>query len=177
MLGIPFLPRSPSPQMAAQQVQGQQQLAPLVAAQVQQRNLYQMPTQMRNAIDWLLENPSIPLAMRQSFIFLWEVVPFGNYGETDIAYLMSKFREWRENVIWITNEYDQGNPQEFPGDDGGPGRSINFNVLFNELEQLYFINLTRGKEGFTVREMNTARSFIQTGDNSTPGGHKAIKIF
>jgi len=127
-------------------------------------------------LSYLLENPSIPLAMRRQFYVLWENVIFGNYTEKDIAYLMSKFREWCILVLWYIPEQRWGNILQYQdGEDTTSQIRVDLNLLLNMLEQLYYINLTRGRDGFTIKELGTTRSFIQP--LPPPERKKGIRLF
>ena len=116
--------------------------------------------------------------MRRQFFMLWENVVFGNYEEMDIKYLMSKFREWTILLQWYIPEQKWGNVLVYQ--DAGDENSkmeIDLNLLTNMLTQLYFINLTRGKDGFTVKEMTTSRSFANLGSPSDGKPIKQIRVF
>jgi hypothetical protein len=117
----------------------------------------QTQNNLREMLKWLLENPSIPLSFRKQFYCLWELVPFGNYEERDILYLMSKFREWCILNLWFIPEQRWGNLSIFRDIDSEEEIRVDLNLLLNQLEQLYFINLTRGKGGFLTKELNTSR--------------------
>jgi hypothetical protein len=142
---------------------------------IQQQPLIYAPTSptstaLPQAISYLLDNPSIPLTMRKQFFVLWENVIFGNYTERDIAFLMSKFREWCILTLWYIPEQRWGNILSYQdGDDKTSNITVDLNLLLNMLGQLYYINLTRGREGFTVKEMGTTRSIV------TPTGVEAQK--
>lgn len=148
--------------------------------QLRQQTGYRVPTPLLSAIDWLLSTPSIPLAMRQQFYVLWESVVFGNYERRDILLLMSKFREWCILIKWFIPEQNWGNIYEFKGDTGKEKVArMDLNILLNTLYQLYFVNLTRGKDGFTTKELTTTRS-IYGGGFTTPGQdskRKTIRLF
>ena len=113
-------------------------------------------------VDWLLSSPSIPLTMRKQFYALWESVVFGNYEEKDIKLLYSKFREWCILFKWYIPEQKWGNILEYIDTDISEKFETDLNLLLNMLEQLYYINLTRGREGFTVKELTTFRNITQS---------------
>lgn len=120
--------------------------------------LYQQIPPILAAIDWLLANPSVPLSMRKQFYVLWELAVFGNYSEMDIKRLLLKFKEWCILLKWYIPDVEWDKKREFEGDtQNEKPLEMDLNILLNTLEQLYYIQLTRGKEGFTVKEMNTRR--------------------
>lgn len=128
---------------------------------------YSVPTSSENppliqALSYLLQNPSIPLMMRRQFFMLWENVIFGNFDKRDRLFLMSKFREWCILLKWYIPEQKWGNVLVYE-DTGEPESRLemDLNLLINTLTHLYYINLTRGKEGFTVKEMTTIRSIMK----------------
>jgi hypothetical protein len=138
---------------------------------------YILQAPLMQAIDWLLSNPSIPLSMRTQFYILWENVIFGNYDVRDRLFLMSKFREWCILLKWFIPEQQWGNLREFQGDTSGSDvLRTELNVLLNMLEQLYYIQLTRGKDGFTVKELTTMRSILR-GEEEKTGQKKGVRLF
>lgn len=142
----------------------------------QQKPYYKMTPPLLNAVEWLLSTPSIPLAMRNQFYVLWETVVFGNYNEKDILRLMSKFREWCIMIKWFIPEQRWGNIYSFRDDKGkSEVMRMDLNMLLNTLHQLYFVNLTRGKEGFTVKELTTTRNILG-GGLTGPGQSKKKEI-
>lgn len=129
---------------------------------------YSAPSQIDGAIEWLLNNPSIPLSMRQQFFPLWEIVSFGNYKEKDMTRLMLKFKEWTILVRWYLPDKEWGinivfkSDANLEADAGGTDKvldniQMDWNLLFNTLEHMYYIQLTRGRDGFTVKELNPGR--------------------
>jgi len=139
---------------------------------------YQTQAPLVEAVKYILENPSIPLSMRRQFYVLWENSVFGNYTERDILLLMSKFREWAIMLKWFIPEQKWGNVIIYE-DIGDANSRItqDLNMLLNTLYQLYYINLTRGKDGFTVRELNTVRSFTQTGSEPNYNKKRELRLF
>jgi len=139
--------------------------------------IYPTTTQIPQMVSYLLDNPSIPLAMRKQFFVLWENVIFGNYNERDIMFLLSKFREWCILLLWYIPEQRWGNIMMYQdGADETSQIRVDLNLLLNMLEQLYYINLTRGREGFTVKEMTTSRSIVES--PSLGGGEKkSLRLF
>lgn len=155
------------------------QIPTTVQLQPQVMPQYQQAAPLLQALDWLLSNPSIPLNFRNQFYVMWENVTFGNYELWDIKFLMSKFREWSIQLLWFIPEQKWGNLYEFIDDKqtGTPVR-MDLNMLLNTLEQLYFIQLTRGKEGFTVKEMTTLRHFTGIDTQQTMQQNKGgIRLF
>lgn len=109
---------------------------------------------------------------------LWENVTFGNYDDKDILRLRSKFREWCILLMWFIPEQQWGNIQRFVSDDGGSQLRMDLNLLLNSLDQMYYIQLTRGKDGFTVRELNTLRTknTIAT-EEEKEGKKRVVRLF
>jgi hypothetical protein len=138
---------------------------------------YQPPTALLNALQYLMELPSVPIAMRQQFYVLWENVIFGNFSAKDILYLMSKFREWCILLQMYIPEQKWGNLISFQDTTETTPINLDLNLLLNTLTQLYFINLSRGKEGFTVKELTTMRSFIKTGGEESEKEKRELKLF
>lgn len=134
-------------------------------------------TPLMQALDWLLASPSIPLSLRKQFYVLWESVIFGNYNERDMKFLMSKFREWCLLLLWYIPEHKWGNILVFQ--DAGDPIKIEFdlNLLLNTLEQIYYINLTRGKDGFTVKEMTTQRIIGKSEAEEAKSKQAVLRIF
>lgn len=149
-----------------------------IPQKTQAQPVYRQPTALLTAMNYLLDSPSIPLSMRRQFFMLWENVIFGNYSEKDVLYLMSKFREWCIMLQWFIPEQKWGNIITY-FDEGSPIQiKLDLNMLINQLNQLYFINLTRGKDGFTVKEMTTMRSFIRSDSGEAPSkSKKQLRLF
>jgi len=142
-----------------------------------QQPTYRLSPPLMEALQWLLANPSIPLSLRKQFFVLWENVVFGNYSERDIKFLMSKFREWCILVKWYIPEQQWGNILEYHDDDGSSVIRVDLNILLNTLEQLYFIQLTRGKGGFTLKELNTMRGIIRSEEKEEEAKKRVIRLF
>ena len=139
---------------------------------------YQPPTALLSALNYLLDNPTVPVAFRHQFYIMWENVIFGNYGDKDVLFLMSKFREWCIMLKWFVPEQKWGNIITFQDTTEETPITIDLNILLNTLSQLYFINLTRGKDGFTVKEMTTMRSFIKSSsDDTLTQPKKTLRLF
>jgi|GEM_PF-3068470 len=119
----------------------------------------QTTTPLISALDWLLDNPSIPLELKRQFYVMWEIVVFGNYTEKDIKFLLSKFREWCILIKWYIPEQDWNKKKTFIDEQGKEILEVDLNILLNILEQVYYIQLTRGREGFTIKEMTTMRTY------------------
>lgn len=129
----------------------------------------------QDVMEMLLSAPSIPLSLRQEYFVLWEIIPSGNYDNYDISWLMLKFEEWAILLQWYIPEQRWGNILQYKGDMAGD-INIDLSVLLNQLKQLYFVQLTRGKEGFTVKEIGTRRAFVRqdSGSEQPKGGFKWI---
>jgi hypothetical protein len=129
----------------------------------------------QDVMEMLLSAPSIPLSLRQEYFVLWEIIPSGNYDAYDIQWLMLKFEEWAILLEWYIPEQRWGNVLNYKGD-MSTDINIDLSVLLNQLKQLYFVQLTRGKEGFTVKEIGTRRAFVEQRDASErkQGGFKWI---
>lgn len=138
---------------------------------------YIQKTPLMQSMDWLLSNPSVPLSLRKQFFVLWENVVFGNYDDKDRKFLMSKFREWCILLIMYIPEQKWGNIQEFADDENIEPLKFDLNLLINQLEQLYYIQLTRGKEGFTVKEMTTIRNKTSTTLEDETHKKKGLRLF
>lgn len=149
-----------------------------VSSSMSQPQRYMQQAPLLQVMDYLLSNPSIPLSLRQQYYMLWENVTFGNYDEKDILRLRSKFREWCILLMWFIPEQQWGNIQRFVSDDGGSQLRMDLNLLLNSLDQMYYIQLTRGKDGFTVRELNTLRTknTIAT-EEEKEGKKRVVRLF
>jgi len=154
-----------------------QQTNPQLNYMPQQHPQYNPQTQLLQAVDWLISNPTIPLALKKQFFVMWENIVFGNYEQRDILFLMSKFREWSILVKWYIPEQQWGNVHSFESDEeDGLNLEMDLSTLLNMLEQLYFIQLTRGKEGFTTKELTTYRNIIK-GESEQQKKKKGIRLF
>lgn len=138
---------------------------------------YQQTAPLLQALDWLLSNPSIPLSFRNQFYVLWENAVFGNFGDRDVQFLMSKFREWKILLLWYIPEQRWGNIHEFKDENGQVSIRMDLNMLLNTLESLYYIQLTRGKEGFTVKELTTFRSVGTIRSETSEQKKGGIRLF
>ena len=91
---------------------------------------------------------------------------------------MSKFREWCLLMLWYIPEQKWGNLLVYhEGEDDTERLELDLNLLLNTLEQLYYINLTRGKGGFTVRELNTSRAISRTEPQEVAKRGGGIRLF
>ena len=88
---------------------------------------------------------------------------------------MSKFREWCILLKWFIPEQRWGNQLSYADPDSPTEVTYDLNTLLNNLESLYFINLTRGRDGFTVKEMTTVRSVYNTQEE--PKKKRGIHLF
>jgi len=149
-----------------------------VEQQKQPQVAYQPPTALLGALQYLMELPSVPISMRQQFYVLWENVIFGNFNDKDILFLMSKFREWCILLQMYIPEQKWGNLIQFKDTEETQPINLDLNLLLNTLTQLYFINLSRGKDGFTVKELTTMRSFLKTeSPEEVKGKKRELKLF
>ena len=123
---------------------------------------YQQISPLLQVADWILQSPSMPLELRTQFYALWETTIFGNYNEKDIKFLMSKFREWSIFFKWFIPEQRWGNLITYTDPELPRPITVDINMLLNTLESLYYINLTRGREGFTIKELTTIRSIMRS---------------
>ena len=169
-------PNSVTPMQQAGVQAQQQNLINQLKASAQSHPIFQSQQRMLQAVEYILSNPSIPMSLKNNFYVLYENVIFGNYDDFDRKMLMSKFREWCILLKWAIPEQQWGNKQVFPDDAGEFERKIDLPVLLNELYQLYYIQLTRGKGGFTIKELGTQRTFLQTDDPSTVAP-KGLRLF
>lgn len=123
---------------------------------------YQSSPPLINMIDWLLELPSVPLSMKNQFFMLWELPVFSNLDAMDIQRLLLKFKEWTILFKWYVPDRRWCNRKSFSNpEDSKAELDMDLNMLFNLLYQAYYMQLTRGKNGFTVREMTSTRQIIQ----------------
>jgi hypothetical protein len=92
---------------------------------------------------------------------MWENVVFGNYDAFDILLLESKFREWCILLKWYIPDQQWGNSLVFEDVQGSRIKEmkLDLSMLITMLQMEFHINLTRGKGGFTVKEMTTTRLF------------------
>lgn len=160
------------------------------APQMQLNPQYQTQTPLVQMSDWLLSNPTIPLNFKKEFYVLWEIAVFGNYSELDIKRLMLDFEEWTIFKKWSTPDHQWGNLLEYQSVDNvsvdadntvkelmSKDIVLDMNLLFNILRQLYFIQLSRGKNGFTLKEINSVRSIFNNASEEEPTKKKKISLF
>jgi hypothetical protein len=136
------------------------QAAPLQQV-VNPQPIYTGQSNLIQALDYFLAAPSIPLALKQEFHVMWENVVFGNYDAFDILLLESKFREWCILLKWYIPDQQWGNSLVFEDVQGSRIKEmkLDLSMLITMLQMEFHINLTRGKGGFTVKEMTTTRLF------------------
>ena len=125
---------------------------------------YQSQPPLINMIDWLLELPSVPLSLKNQFFMLWELPVFSNLDAMDIQRLLLKFKEWTILYKWYVPDRRWCNKKSFsdPTNPEAEKLDMDLNMLFNLLYQAYYMQLTRGKSGFTVREMTSTRQIIKS---------------
>lgn len=105
-----------------------------------------------NIIDWFLSLPSVPLSLRQQFIAFWEMLPLGNYDKNDIERLRIKFRGLLLDILMTIPDREWNSILTFEGlAEGEKDLEMDLNTLFDILEQAFYIQLTRGKGGFTAK--------------------------
>ncbi len=168
----------------------------VAAQQSVSKQMYAQQTPLLQAVDWLLANPSIPLDFRKQFYVLWEIAVFGNFDEMDIKILRLKFKEWCILMKWHVPDHQWGNTISFENTDqkvstinpdgtvseqnnagGSSNMVLDYNLLFNMLEQMYIVQLSRGKDGFTVKEMTSSRSIVRGEGSLEPQKKKGISLF
>ena len=135
--------------------------------------LYQQNPEQFDIIQQIFVDFSIPLSLRSQFYTFWNNIILGNYTERDIGWLMLKFDEWKIQFLWYIPDTFWNNSQDFEGDSTEQGESegisIDLNMLLNSLSQLFFINLTRGRDGFTMKWLRSSRGIVE---NSTESSKK-----
>jgi len=105
-------------------------------------------------IDWFLSLPSVPLSLRQQFLAFWEMLPLGNYDKTDIERLRLKFRGLLLDILMTIPDEEWNTILNFEAQaEGEKEIEMDLNSLFNMLEIVFYIQLTRGKSGFTAKLM------------------------
>lgn len=140
-------------------------------------------------VDYVLSSPSIPSEMRVQFHALWEMPILGNFDKIDIDRLMLKFKEWCILLLMHTPDNRWGNTvvyRDMTGAQlntktgeivGGNELRMDMNLLMNLLEQAYYINLTRGKGGFTLKELATMRSVVRNEQTEASSPKKGWRMF
>lgn len=112
----------------------------------------------------------MPLSLKNQYFMLWELPVFSNLDAMDIQRLLLKFKEWTILFKWYVPDRRWCNTQSFSDsfDSKNSKNSkkeitldMDMNMLFNMLYQVYYMQLTRGKSGFTVREMTSTRQIIK----------------
>jgi len=84
-------------------------------------------------------------------------VALANLNDRDIAYQMSKLREWLIDLQWSIPEQRWGIKMEIRDEKGRVVWIGDFNLLKTTLEQMFYLQLTRAKGGMTLKELNTSR--------------------
>ena len=120
-----------------------------------QQPLSYVPTQPSpDIIDWFLSLPSVPLSLRQEFLAFWEMLPLGNYDKTDIERLRLKFRGLLLDILMTIPDEEWNTILNFEAQaEGEKEIKMDLNSLFSMLEIVFYIQLTRGKSGFTAKLM------------------------
>ena len=106
----------------------------------------------------------MPLSLKNHFFMLWELPVFSNLDAMDIQRLLLKFKEWTILFKWYIPDRRWCNTQSFSDSEKTEKLDMDLNMLFNLLYQAYYMQLSRGKNGFTVREMTSTRQIIK-GEN------------
>lgn len=127
---------------------------------------------LMDIMGWLLNLPSIPLSLKDQFFMLWELAPFSNLNENkDIPLLMAEFDIWCDYFMWSIPDIYWGNVLEFARDNNTNANialdekpiSMDINMLLSMLRQAYYMQLSRAKDGFTVKEAGTIRQKVEAG--------------
>jgi len=101
---------------------------------------------------YLLSHPSVNEELKKSFLVFWEMLPLGNYTERDIAILRNEFEQY---IILML--------MEIPDDEWGAsfkvaGEEFTLSHMIELLRICFYVQLTRGRLGFTMKEMGTVRA-------------------
>jgi len=149
----------------------------------QPQTQYISESPIQDKMDLLFQSPSIPPSLRNQYYAFWEDIKTGNYKDSDIAYLMAKFKQWCALLMWYIPEQRWGNIILF-ADFGEEGLEpinleMDINQLINILEQFFFMNLTKGREGFFTKELNTIRQHQESSYSESlgPSGKKTLRMF
>lgn len=122
----------------------------------------QNPTEP-SQIQWLLTSPTIPFTMRKEFFMLWENISTANLNETEIVMLMFDFREWAINYIMSMPEDEHGNRMDYRDDPNGHVMLRTDLVrLLVMLRSLLRVQLSKGRDGFTVKMMRTSHNISES---------------
>lgn len=112
------------------------------------------------------------------FFVLWEDAKLGNYEGDDIQLLMYMFDEWAMLLKWYIPEQRWGNILIYRDTPDDPVElEMDLSILISTLRQMYYINLTKGREGFMVKEMNTQRAFTSTKEEQIMNQNKKMRLF
>jgi len=112
------------------------------------------PVSPPDIIQWFLSFPSVPLNLRKQFMAFWEMLPLGNYDERDIRKLEVKFNGWILDFLMSIPDVEWNSVFRFRGQGiGEADLEMDLNTLFSTLRIIFYIQLTRGKGGFTARLM------------------------
>lgn len=165
---------SPADQIEEPQGGGQ----PPEAASLPQE-IFQQQDEVLNLMDHLLSTPDVPLELRKEYYVLWNMVIFGNYERKDMDLLNLKFKEWCIYLKWHIPEQKQGNLFSFKDNPEEPAAIVtDLNQLLSWLEQIFYIQLTRGRDGFTLKELNPGRKHVKGQMGEDRGGESGgISLF
>lgn len=135
------------------------------------------PIQM-SPLQVLVNSPSIPLELKKKFFVLWEESKLGNYEGDDMELLMYMFDEWAMLLRWNIPEQRWGNITVYKDTPHDPVKiPMDLTLLISTLRQIYYINLTKGREGFMVKEMNTQRAFSSSREEQVAQDKRKMKLF
>ena len=112
------------------------------------------PISPPDLVNWFLSFPSVPLHLRKQFISFWEMLPLGNYDSNDIKRLEVKFNGWVLDFLMSIPDEEWNSVFKFKGQGVNEiNLEMDLNTLFSTLKIIFYIQLTRGKGGFTARLM------------------------
>lgn len=150
---------------------------------------YQNTPPLLQMVDYILTSSSVPSQLRVQFYALWDLPILGNFDAMDRSRLMLKFKEWSILLLMHIPDHEWGNLKVYKDMDGaqldtetgkmmgGNELSMDLNLLLNLLEQAYYINLTRGKDGFTLKELATMRSVFRSETTQENSQKKSWRLF
>ena len=105
-----------------------------------------------NVIDYFLTLPSVPLSLRKRFLSFWEMVPLGNYDKDDIRKLEVTFNGLLLDMLMSIPDEEWNTVFKFKAKAANEQEmEMDLNSLFSTLKIAFYIQLTRGKKGFTAK--------------------------
>lgn len=177
------------------------QMSPMLAMapqqpQAQPRNNYQLNTPLVQIVDYLLTTPSVPEELRREFFVFWEMTVLGNFDQHDIDSLYLKFRGWCNHLLMTTPDCEWSNRLVFKDRSGSaavlqelPDGSVievassgneicmDLSMLIDQLDIAFSVQLTRGKDGFTTKELTTVRNRSIISEESGKIDKKGWRLF